>query len=233
VSVLRWIRSELRGGRASRPVDRKCLSRARWSAGDRVSHLSVIGQRPLGRHLENLRQLWAPTGHDTFPVNATIRPEFGLSPPRRLFLDRDAIPVSRPSVSKLVGWLVMFSRNGRRNKAQKACTCFRVPGIRASQYGVSGEHGGPLWRKLAYRISRYTICVTCSARVSVGSLQTRWCSARCGTAVQRRNAIINSEWLTKFVRASNEPTNEPIKTRKYYVLTTVRSNQRNKLLRGL
>src|SRR6266403_4341256 len=103
----------------------------------------------------------------------------------------------------------MFSRSGRRNKARKACTCFQVPGVRASQYAASSEHGGRLWRKLAYRISRFTTCVTCSALVLVGLLQTQWCSGRCGTAVQKRNATINSEWLTKFVRASNEPTIKP------------------------
>jgi hypothetical protein len=111
--------------------------------------------------------------------------------------------------------------------------CFQVPGVRASQYAASSEHGERLWRKLAYRISRFTICVMCSARVLVGSLQMPCCSGRCGTAVQRRNATINSEWLTKFVRASNEPTIKPIKEKKYYVFTTVRSNQRKKLLRSL
>src|SRR6266446_5221018 len=124
----------------------------------------------------------------------------------------------------------MFSRSGRRDKARKTVTYFQVRASRASQYGVSGEHGGKLWGKLVYRISRFTICVTYSARVSVGSLQMQWCSGRCGTAVQRRSAIINSEWLTKFVRVSNEPTNKPIRVRKkYYVFTTVRQKQKRRL----
>src|SRR5216684_8576821 len=126
----------------------------------------------------------------------------------------------------------MFSRSGRRNKARKAVTYFQVRASRASQYGVSGEHGGKLWGKLVYRISRFTICVTSSARVSVGSLQMPWCSGRCGTAVQRQNATISLEWLTRFVRALNEPTNEPIRVRKkYYVFTTVQPKQRKKLPR--
>src|SRR5712692_7786040 len=115
----------------------------------------------------------------------------------------------------------MFSRSGRRNKARKTVTYFQVRASRASQYGVSGEHGGKLWGKPVYRISRFTICATYSARVSVGSLQMPWCSGRCGTAVQRRSAIINWEWLTKFVKASSKPTKKPIKTKKYYVLVLI------------
>src|SRR5579864_2930440 len=125
----------------------------------------------------------------------------------------------------------MSSRSGRKNKTRKACTCFRVRIVRASQYGVSGEYGAQLWTKLEYRISRSTICVTYSARVSVGSRRTPWCNGRCGTAVQRLNATISLEWLTKFVRASNKPTKRRTKDRSYYVLTTVRPKRRKKLPR--
>src|SRR5256886_16992134 len=105
----------------------------------------------------------------------------------------------------------MFSRSGRRNKARKTVTYFQVRASRASQYGVSGEHGGKLWGKLGYRISRFTICATYSARVSVGALQMQRGSGRCGTAVQRRSAIINWEWLTKSVRASSKPADKSMK----------------------
>src|SRR5260370_41133671 len=59
-----------------------------------------------------------------------------------------------------------------------------------------------------------------------------WCSGRCGTAVQRQNATISLEWLPRFVKALNEPTNEPIRVRKKYnVFTTVQPKQRKKLPR--
>src|SRR5260370_39103966 len=108
----------------------------------------------------------------------------------------------------------MFSRSGTRNKARKACTYFQVPASQASPYGVSDEHGGRLWRKPVYPISRFTIYVTYSARVSVGSPQTPSCSGRCGTAVRRQSGTISSEWLTRCGRASNGPTKKPIKTSK-------------------
>jgi hypothetical protein len=66
----------------------------------------------------------------------------------------------------------------RKGQGSEGCTCFRVPVIRASQFALSNEHGGLLWRKLAYRIPRFTICVTCSAPVSVGSRQRPWYIAR-------------------------------------------------------
>ena len=64
---------------------------------------------------------------------------------------------------------------------------------------------------------------------SVGLLQMRWRSGRCGTAVRRRSAIINWAWLIKFVRASNEPTAASIKTKTYNVLTTAGPSRRKRL----
>ncbi len=86
----------------------------------------------------------------------------------------------RPTSSAASGWLLrrscpqaMFSRNGKRNRARGACTCFRALKIRAGQSRASGKHGGRRSTKRACHISRFTICVTYSARVSVGSLQMR------------------------------------------------------------
>ena len=116
------------------------------------------------------------------------------------------LPLSRLACDVLKEW--------KKEQDSESLYVFPSPAGRASQYEVSSAHGGQLWRKLAYRISRFTICVTYSARVSVGSRQMRWCSGRCGTAVQRRNATINSEWLTKFVRASNRANEQAYQGRR-------------------
>ena len=131
------------------------------------------------------------------------------------------LPLSRLACDVLKEW--------KKEQGSESPFVFRARASRASQYGVSGEHGGQLWRKPVYRISRFTICVTYSARVSVGSLQMQWCSGRCGTAVRKRSATINWAWLTKFARASKKPTTKPIKTKNYYVFTTLGPKRRKRL----
>jgi len=55
-------------------------------------------------------------------------------------------------------------------------------------------------------------------------------AASSGIAVQRRNATISLEWLTRLGRALNKPTNEPMKaSKKYYVFITVGTNWRKEL----
>ena len=104
---------------------------------------------------------------------------------------------SRYGLPVVPEWAPWFMRELSQRKAIRPLT-----GLGCSPVVVSGNKVTFLkWIGKACRTFQSTICATYSARVSVGSLRMRWYSARCGTAVQRQNATINSVWLTKFVRA--------------------------------